>query len=154
MLVFNKNSWHHKLYCVLHSYDGDYYKPPIYFCTYARQIMVALCFCFMISIMVGFALFCLVVPLLYFSDTLLGLFPETWNLDFTFVMGGVLIWTIGGLVFAIYHTKEWLIGRRVAKYALLRDAERNGTLEPEQKSLFGEWYKAFKGRFCPIMSFS
>lgn len=157
MLTFNKNSWHHKLYCSFHSQNmhSEYYTPPSDFCAYVRNIVLILFLCTVMASVSLVVVVSLALPILYLTDTLLGLFPWTMGEGVQiFFSVGVILWAVGASLFGLYQLRVWLYNRRYAKYRAIEDRENNPNYKAPEPGLFTEWYRAFKGKVCPTMSFN
>ena len=137
MKIFSRNSWHYKLVDLfLIPKEED-------FCSYCRQVLIVLPL-FLGSVVVDFINVFTNLPdivTLFTSQNKLLVF-------FGLIFSGYII---ALLIFIILYLLDKCVYQKYQTYS--RNKRNTLVIKEKEPSLVKEWYKSFKGKYCPRVEF-
>ena len=151
MKIFSRNSWHYKLvdFCLIPDEED--------FCSYCRQVLFSILIAIVILsvVFIGLPLFfgTIVVELISVFTNLpdVGTLFTTQNkllVFFGLVFSGYII---ALLIFIILYLLDKCVYQKYQTYS--RNKRNTLVIKEKEPSLVKEWYKSFKGKYCPRVEF-
>ena len=151
MKIFSRNSWHYKLvdFCLIPKEED--------FCSYCRQVLISILILIVLSfvILIGLPLFLgsIVVDFISVFTILpdIKTFFTTQNkllVFFGLIFSGYII---ALLIFIIFYLLDKCVYQKYQTYN--RNKRDTVVIKKEEPSLVKEWYKSFKGKYCPRVEF-
>lgn len=151
MKIFSRNSWHYKLvdFCLIPDEEN--------FCNYCRQVLFSILIAIVILsvVFIGLPLFfgTIVVELISVFTNLpdVGTLFTTQNkllVFFGLIFSGYII---ALLIFIILYLLNKCVYQKYQTYS--RNKRNTLVIKEKEPSLVKEWYKSFKGKYCPRVEF-
>ena len=151
MKIFSRNSWHYKLVDLfLIPKEED-------FCSYCRQVLISILTLIVLSfvILIGLPLFLGIVAVELIS--VFTIFPDVETIFTTqnklLVFFGLIQsgYIIALLIFIILYLLDKCVYQKYQNYS--RNKRNTLVIKEKEPSLVKEWYKSFKGKYCPRVEF-
>ena len=151
MKIFSRNSWHYKLV------DLFFFPKEEDFCSYCRQVLISILTLIVLSFVI------LIVLPLFFGILVVEFISVFTNLPdvgtlFTsqsklLVFFGLIFsgYIIALLIFIILYLLDKCVYQKYQTYN--RNKRDTVVIKKEEPSLVKEWYKSFKGKYCPRVEF-
>ena len=150
MKIFSRNSWHYKLV------DLFFFPKEEDFCSYCRQVLISiltLILSFVILIVLPLFLGIVVVEFI----SVFTIFPDIETIFTTqnklLVFFGLIQfgYIIALLIFIILYLLNKCVYQKYQTYS--RNKRNTLVIKEKEPSLVKEWYKSFKGKYCPRVEF-
>lgn len=151
MKIFSRNSWHYKLVDLfLIPKEED-------FCSYCRQVLISILTLIVLSfvILIVLPLFLGIVVVEFIS--VFTIFPDIETIFTTqnklLVFFGLIFsgYIIALLIFIILYLLDKCVYQKYQTYS--RNKRNTLVIKEKEPSLVKEWYKSFKGKYCPRVEF-
>ena len=151
MKIFSRNSWHYKLV------DLFFFPKEEDFCSYCRQVLISILTLIVLSfvILIGLPLFFGTIAVELIS--VFTILPDVGTL-FTsqsklLVFFGLIFsgYIIALLIFIILYLLDKCVYQKYQTYS--RNKRNTLVIKEKEPSLVKEWYKSFKGKYCPRVEF-
>lgn len=151
MKIFSRNSWHYKLV------DLFFFPREEDFCSYCRQVLISILTLIVLSFVI------LIVLPLFLGSVVVDFISAFTNLPdivtlFTsqnklLVFFGLIFsgYIIALLIFIILYLLDKCVYQKYQTYN--RNKRDTVVIKKEEPSLVKEWYKSFKGKYCPRVEF-
>ena len=151
MKIFSRNSWHYKLV------DLFFFPKEEDFCSYCRQVLISILTLIVLSFVI------LIVLPLFLGSVVVDFISVFTNLPdivtlFTsqnklLVFFGLIFsgYIIALLIFIILYLLDKCVYQKYQTYN--RNRRDTVVIKKEEPSLVKEWYKSFKGKYCPRVEF-
>ena len=151
MKIFSRNSWHYKLV------DLFFFPKEEDFCSYCRQVLISILTLIVLSfvILIVLPLFLGIVVVEFIS--VFTIFPDIETIFTTqnklLVFFGLIQfgYIIALLIFIILYLLNKCVYQKYQTYN--RNKRDTVVIKKEEPSLVKEWYKSFKGKYCPRVEF-
>ena len=151
MKIFSRNSWHYKLvdFCLIPDEEN--------FCSYCRQVLISILTLIVLSFVI------LIVLPLFLGSVVVDFISVFTNLPdivtlFTsqnklLVFFGLIFsgYIIALLIFIILYLLDKCVYQKYQNYS--RNKRNTLVIKEKEPSLVKEWYKSFKGKYCPRVEF-
>lgn len=151
MKIFSRNSWHYKLV------DLFFFPKEEDFCSYCRQVLISILTLIVLSFVI------LIVLPLFLGSVVVDFISVFTNLPdivtlFTsqnklLVFFGLIFsgYIIALLIFIILYLLDKCVYQKYQTYS--RNKRNTLVIKEKEPSLVKEWYKSFKGKYCPRVEF-
>jgi len=135
-------SWHAKIYQLEHDMAGEFCPTRTDLCTYMRHVCVYFPMRFL------WRTFFLLLPLSIFLVPLAG--SESFGLSMV-ILGSITLGVVVvlGVIFGIFYFFEEIAPQLRIKYRIREGY--NSVKGFVRSSIFGEWFKAHKEKYCPTI---
>ena len=151
MKIFSRNSWHYKLV------DLFFFPKEEDFCSYCRQVLISILTLIVLSfvILIVLPLFLGIVVVEFIS--VFTIFPDIETIFTTqnklLVFFGLIQsgYIIALLIFIILYLLDKCVYQKYQIYS--RNKRNTLVIKEKEPSLVKEWYKSFKGKYCPRVEF-
>lgn len=151
MKIFSRNSWHYKLV------DLFFFPKEEDFCSYCRQVLISILTLIVLSfvILIVLPLFLGIVVVEFIS--VFTIFPDIETIFTTqnklLVFFGLIQsgYIIALLIFIILYLLDKCVYQKYQTYS--RNKRNTLVIKEKEPSLVKEWYKSFKGKYCPRVEF-
>ena len=151
MKIFSRNSWHYKLV------DLFFFPKEEDFCSYCRQVLISILTLIVLSfvILIVLPLFLGIVVVEFIS--VFTIFPDIGTIFTTqnklLVFFGLIQfgYIIALLIFIILYLLNKCVYQKYQTYS--RNKRNTLVIKEKEPSLVKEWYKSFKGKYCPRVEF-
>ena len=151
MKIFSRNSWHYKLV------DLFFFPKEEDFCSYCRQVLISILTLIVLSfvILIVLPLFLGIVVVEFIS--VFTIFPDIETIFTTqnklLVFFGLIQfgYIIALLIFIILYLLNKCVYQKYQTYN--RNKRDTVVIKEKEPSLVKEWYKSFKGKYCPRVEF-
>ena len=151
MKIFSRNSWHYKLV------DLFFFPKEEDFCSYCRQVLISILTLIVLSFVI-----LIVLPLFLGSVVVdfISVFTNLPDIVTIFTTQNKLLvffgliqfgYIIALLIFIILYLLNKCVYQKYQTYSRIK---RNTlVIKEKEPSLVKEWYKSFKGKYCPRVEF-
>lgn len=151
MKIFSRNSWHYKLV------DLFFFPKEEDFCSYCRQVLISILTLIVLSfvILIVLPLFLGIVVVEFIS--VFTIFPDIGTIFTTqnklLVFFGLIFsgYIIALLIFIILYLLDKCVYQKYQTYS--RNKRNTLVIKEKEPNLVKEWYKSFKGKYCPRVEF-
>ena len=151
MKIFSRNSWHYKLV------DLFFFPKEEDFCSYCRQVLISILtlivLSFVILIVLPLFLGSVVVDFINVFTNLPDIVTLFTSQNKLLVFFGLIFsgYIIALLIFIILYLLDKCVYQKYQTYN--RNRRDTVVIKKEEPSLVKEWYKSFKGKYCPRVEF-
>ena len=151
MKIFSRNSWHYKLV------DLFFFPKEEDFCSYCRQVLISILTLIVLSFVI-----LIVLPLFLGSVVVdfINVFTNLPDIVTIFTTQNKLLvffgliqfgYIIALLIFIILYLLNKCVYQKYQTYS--RNKRNTLVIKEKEPSLVKEWYKSFKGKYCPRVEF-
>ena len=150
MKIFSRNSWHYKLVDL-------FLIPKEDFCSYCRQVLISILtlivLSFVILIVLPLFLGSVVVDFINVFTNLPDIVTLFTSQNKLLVFFGLIFsgYIIALLIFIILYLLDKCVYQKYQTYS--RNKRNTLVIKEKEPSLVKEWYKSFKGKYCPRVEF-
>ena len=151
MKIFSRNSWHYKLV------DLFFFPKEEDFCSYCRQVLISILtlivLSFVILIVLPLFLGSVVVDFINVFTNLPDIVTLFTSQNKLLVFFGLIFsgYIIALLIFIILYLLNKCVYQKYQTYS--RNKRNTLVIKEKEPSLVKEWYKSFKGKYCPRVEF-
>ena len=151
MKIFSRNSWHYKLV------DLFFFPKEEDFCSYCRQVLISILtlivLSFVILIVLPLFLGSVVVDFINVFTNLPDIVTLFTSQNKLLVFFGLIFsgYIIALLIFIILYLLDKCVYQKYQTYS--RNKRNTLVIKEKEPSLVKEWYKSFKGKYCPRVEF-
>ena len=151
MKIFSRNSWHYKLV------DLFFFPKEEDFCSYCRQVLISILtlivLSFVILIVLPLFLGSVVVDFINVFTNLPDIVTIFTSQNKLLVFFGLIFsgYIIALLIFIILYLLDKCVYQKYQTYS--RNKRNTLVIKEKEPSLVKEWYKSFKGKYCPRVEF-
>ena len=151
MKIFSRNSWHYKLV------DLFFFPNEEDFCSYCRQVLISILtlivLSFVILIVLPLFLGSVVVDFINVFTNLPDIVTLFTSQNKLLVFFGLIFsgYIIALLIFIILYLLDKCVYQKYQTYS--RNKRNTLVIKEKEPSLVKEWYKSFKGKYCPRVEF-
>ena len=151
MKIFSRNSWHYKLV------DLFFFPKEEDFCSYCRQVLISILTLIVLSFVILIVLPLFLGSVVVEFISVFTIFPDIETIFTTqnklLVFFGLIQfgYIIALLIFIILYLLNKCVYQKYQTYN--RNKRDTVVIKEKEPSLVKEWYKSFKGKYCPRVEF-